>query len=80
MPTRDASNAQVWTEYHNKTGGWSDGTSTPSTPATSASSRPPRSTDSNRLQAPARDSPDGSVLPRNFSTLIGTFVTGGRLW
>ncbi|KAJ5225310.1 hypothetical protein N7468_006535 [Penicillium chermesinum] len=25
MPTRYASNAQVWTEYHNKTGGWSDG-------------------------------------------------------
>lgn len=25
MPPRHASNAQVWTEYHNKTGGWSDG-------------------------------------------------------
>ncbi|KAJ5703110.1 hypothetical protein N7488_010658 [Penicillium malachiteum] len=25
MPTTHASNALVWTEYHNKTGGWSDG-------------------------------------------------------
>ncbi|KAJ5090784.1 hypothetical protein N7532_009468 [Penicillium argentinense] len=25
MPRTHASNAQVWTEYHNKTGGWSDG-------------------------------------------------------
>lgn len=25
MPPKHASNAQVWTEYHNKTGGWSDG-------------------------------------------------------
>lgn len=25
MPKKHASNAQVWTEYHNRTGGWSDG-------------------------------------------------------
>jgi hypothetical protein len=25
MPKKHASNAQVWTEYHNNTGGWSDG-------------------------------------------------------
>ena len=25
MPSRHASNALVWTEYHNNTGGWSDG-------------------------------------------------------
>jgi amino acid transporter len=25
MPKSHASNAQVWTEFHNKTGGWSDG-------------------------------------------------------
>jgi amino acid transporter len=25
MPKKHASNAQVWTEYHNMTGGWSDG-------------------------------------------------------
>lgn len=25
MPKQHASNAQVWTEYHNNTGGWSDG-------------------------------------------------------
>ncbi|KAJ6161462.1 hypothetical protein N7470_004858 [Penicillium chermesinum] len=93
MPTRYASNAQVWTEYHNKTGGWSDGLIRLSDCPLLLHPRPRR-----RLLQQHRLLPTAEIYRQatgsnagaialiavlflaTFPTLIGTFVTGGRMW